>query len=556
MRSKTLYIIIGLVALTALVFVGASAASYDELYNRYADEDLTVVNDRGKRYYQTENPDSAVVCFNIVIQRYSPEMSNEGKHQVAAALNNKALVYNFFYNDYSESLRLLLRAQSIAEDSEFRRLMPYILLNRANIYAQYRDNRNAVEYYCRAFRQAIDVKDWDIAQITLNNAYDLAPTLEGDANLRKQLSQIDPSVIPQAQMDPFFAQRFKASKAMLTSDWPTMLEASRASLEKIGSRPDSLRFVASGRFYVAYAKYRLGNRRDAASDLHKLMEDMPRLPLEYKKDISLFMADMYASVPDSNQYYSQVATALTDSLFQTQHYGLIRDIQSAYEVEVVSEQMRWEQTQRKAMTRLLVVSGILCVIILGMCIIVIRKNRKLNLSNQALFERYEKSVAAEQAERELRRALQKQMEESMSESAPEASDTASHEEEPGEGSRQSLNMSELTRIRILNSVQDAMADEQVITTSGFSLNTLSHMAESNPTYVSAIINEVLGKNFATLLQEARIKVACRRLREPEYSNLTIEAIAEGTGFKSKSNFNRIFKKVTGLTPTDYRRINP
>ena len=41
----------------------------------------------------------------------------------------------------------------------------------------------------------------------------------------------------------------------------------------------------------------------------------------------------------------------------------------------------------------------------------------------------------------------------------------------------------------------------------------------------------------------------------KYSNLTIEAIGESVGFKTRSTFSATFKRVTGLSPKDYRKIS-
>ena len=53
----------------------------------------------------------------------------------------------------------------------------------------------------------------------------------------------------------------------------------------------------------------------------------------------------------------------------------------------------------------------------------------------------------------------------------------------------------------------------------------------------------------------RSHVARRRLIDFEnYGNLTIEAIVSDLGFKSRSTFSKTFKRITGLTPSEFQRI--
>ncbi|GAB6983063.1 helix-turn-helix domain-containing protein [Prevotella dentasini] len=74
-------------------------------------------------------------------------------------------------------------------------------------------------------------------------------------------------------------------------------------------------------------------------------------------------------------------------------------------------------------------------------------------------------------------------------------------------------------------------------------------------YVSQVINQKFGNNFKAFLNGYRIKEACRRLNNVELSrNYTIETIAEGLGFKSRSYFITLFKKSVGITPSNYQRI--
>lgn len=57
------------------------------------------------------------------------------------------------------------------------------------------------------------------------------------------------------------------------------------------------------------------------------------------------------------------------------------------------------------------------------------------------------------------------------------------------------------------------------------------------------------------INEYRIREACRRLLDDEnYGNITFSAIGESVGFSSQVSFNRTFKKVTGITPSLYRKM--
>ncbi len=77
--------------------------------------------------------------------------------------------------------------------------------------------------------------------------------------------------------------------------------------------------------------------------------------------------------------------------------------------------------------------------------------------------------------------------------------------------------------------------------------------ETNAHYISEVINKQFNNNFNSLINDYRIKEACRLFSDPMNDNLTIESIGNQSGFKSKSVFNNAFKSVTGLTPSFYRK---
>jgi len=71
--------------------------------------------------------------------------------------------------------------------------------------------------------------------------------------------------------------------------------------------------------------------------------------------------------------------------------------------------------------------------------------------------------------------------------------------------------------------------------------------------LSVLINQKIGKHFFDFINEYRIEDSKRLLIvQPQ---LTVLEILYQVGFSSKSSFYTAFKKETGLTPLDYRKLN-
>ncbi|MFA6402710.1 MAG: helix-turn-helix domain-containing protein [Salinivirgaceae bacterium] len=85
---------------------------------------------------------------------------------------------------------------------------------------------------------------------------------------------------------------------------------------------------------------------------------------------------------------------------------------------------------------------------------------------------------------------------------------------------------------------------------------LSEMVNISKHHLSQIINEKVGKNFFDFINEYRVNELKQKLSDPSLQNLTLMALATDSGFNSKATFNAAFKKITGLTPSMYKKVNP
>lgn len=81
------------------------------------------------------------------------------------------------------------------------------------------------------------------------------------------------------------------------------------------------------------------------------------------------------------------------------------------------------------------------------------------------------------------------------------------------------------------------------------LSDVAAMANSNRTYVSRFFNDNNGKTFFEFVNEYRVRYAMSLLKT---SSEKLDVIAEKSGFSSRQSFHRVFSKIVGCTPEQYR----
>jgi len=97
-----------------------------------------------------------------------------------------------------------------------------------------------------------------------------------------------------------------------------------------------------------------------------------------------------------------------------------------------------------------------------------------------------------------------------------------------------------------------MESDKIYLDEELSLPGLSAKIGLASSYVSQVLNERLKKSFYDFVNGYRVEEAQRILRDPRKSDQKILAIALDSGFASKPAFNRVFKRHTGMTPSEYK----
>ncbi len=75
-------------------------------------------------------------------------------------------------------------------------------------------------------------------------------------------------------------------------------------------------------------------------------------------------------------------------------------------------------------------------------------------------------------------------------------------------------------------------------------------------HLSQVINEMHGSNFFDFINQFRVEEVKRKIQDPVFKNYSLLGIALESGFNSKSAFNRVFKNLTGTTPSKFRSSLP
>ena len=86
------------------------------------------------------------------------------------------------------------------------------------------------------------------------------------------------------------------------------------------------------------------------------------------------------------------------------------------------------------------------------------------------------------------------------------------------------------------------------------INELAMAVGGSPKKVSACVNKAFGTNFSEWVNRYRVEEVKEKINSPKNDHLTIEAIGQDSGFKSRSAMYAAFKKFTGESPASLRQL--
>ena len=105
--------------------------------------------------------------------------------------------------------------------------------------------------------------------------------------------------------------------------------------------------------------------------------------------------------------------------------------------------------------------------------------------------------------------------------------------------------------RIQNTLEETMRKAKPYRNPDLKIADLATMTGVTSHALSYFFNQYLKKNYYDYINEYRVEEFKRLIVDEQYAKYTLEALAEVCGFSSRASFFRYFKKVAGITPSEY-----
>lgn len=548
MFKKQNLVILLILVLVAVTMRGANAYNVGQ-YNSMARYSTDELMRRGQDYLQNKGwADSAMVCYSIVASRIQfKNQDNRQMHQIARALNNIGYIYAAYYYDYQKAYENVKRSMEMSKQYGFDNNLAYVYMNMASIL----DSRNrlvsdetlsteVLDNTRLAFDVAVKSGEWNVAVTSIYNMLDMIHD-KGEAEL------IAPDLA-----------RFKG---LQLSDSVEMWQCTRMFCQATEAFQDG-QYQQALNYYdkmLSEAQNVTTNRQQCIIKAMQQKAAVLAVMHRYEEAISCLQQvkqiainhGMQSELIDNYKAMAQVYVGMgnrqmaeqldykylkaRDEFIHKSHAEMLEKSRFLDEMSRVNEQVAQIQAKHERAHQLLLMMSLIAVIILIALVLLVRSNIKQRNYIRHLYEKNVQLLDVKVADT----VLAAQPEGEQEDSAPKYQGLLDQE----------------SKDRLFNQIKRVMDDMSIICKPDFSLQQLADLVGSNYKYVSQVLNECYGKSFKQVLNEQRVREACRMFNDTErYGNLTIEAIAANLGFNSRSNFTVTFKRITGISPSDFMKM--
>ncbi len=546
---RAIRVIIGFLVLTAGLQVLALAPSreHSKWLNLPAEQLLDMAD---KDFADGSSKDTALMCYTIVANRYEPSMTQEQKVQCKDANMRLWSIYFYDFYDYPKCFDCLTRANEIATESDIQDAN--IFLGFGCMYQTISEECNnydlgttAFKYYQRALATGMKTHDDKHTDMASTDVLSMAHVQGGLSQIKDiwqnylQLPEDNETWILR-RYNKMLYQAFNNVEQKRYDEAIKMYDSQLQLIDTTQySRLIYFTHVEKAKVHAMTGDYR--RAIEALKQSERIAVDLEMK--DCKLEVYKMLAQFYQQLGDhgSREHYYNQYTQLKDTLTNYQQLASVSEMEFRNELKGMEQEMSEMRQHREVMSVVALTSLGFLLALAVLLYLVYRKNGELTRSNQSLYQKNVEMLRAEEEERRMRRQLQDK-------EAP-----VTHTD--NDVKYKSSHLSDEDKEQLLSRIQEVMENTDEIFSPEFSLERLAMLSDSKSKYVSQVINEYYEQNFNNFLNSFRIKEACKRMGDLDnYGNYTIEAISESVGFKSRSTFVTSFKRITGLTPSQYQRM--
>ena len=520
-------------ALLAFCSLFSKAQNAIEDYDSLSRLSSATLMESGRKLFEQRVASKALACFMIVGERFKANGNEADMELSIKALNNCGCVYKFLYFDYVQAYDYFIRAYDLCEAHHFDRFSPVVLVNLADLLNDYGLNygsesmrQHATKLFELCMEKAYEQKNWEL----MTTAFFNLSSHDYDLDLSKFQLIFSDEIPPSTPDLSYVRLQYKGIESIQHKRYAEARGFFLQQLPLVSARWEPVRDTLSTYIAVAHTYVLEGLYPLALGYLERGLQLSERNKLgDRVADVCLQISDCHRLMGDTvlQQYYYTLYLEKMDMVHRSR-LSSVAELNYIHELKKQEAKATELSLRQKLQQYVILAIFIVLLVVIGSAFLLWRQNRRLHAANRVLFESYQRMMRAEAEEQKLRKSI-----------------AYSHS---------SLN--EEQKEMLIFRIQEVMSDAKAICQQDFTLAGLAKLVDSNTTYVSQVINEKYGMTFSILLGNHRVKEACRRISEEgeRYTTLTIEAIASGVGFKSRTAFINAFKREVGLTPSEYMRM--
>lgn len=500
--------------------------------------------------------DTALMCYTIVANRYETSLSRKQKVMCKDANMRLWSIYFYDFYDYPKCFDCLTRALEIADAGGIEDAN--IFLGFGCMYQTISEEcgddelgATALSYYQRALSVGLKTHDDKHADMACTDVLAMAHALGG---LKPITSTWENYLQLPENNETWILRRYnkmlyQAFSNVENKQFDDAIKVYNRQLQLIDttqySRLIYFTHVEKAKVHAMKSDYR--QAIEALKQSERIAVDLEMK--DCKLEVYGMLSQYYQRLGDHSlrEHYYNKYSQLRDTLTNYQQLASVSEMEFRNELKGMEQEMTDVKRHREVMNIVTLVSLAFLLVLLVLLYLVYKKNRELTRSNQSLYQKNVEMLRAEEEERRMRRQLQ--------DKEPLHPDDIGDNQSDADVKYKGSHLSDEDKQQLLARIQEVMDTNQEIFTPDFTLERLATLLGSRYKYVSQVINEHYQQNFNNFLNSYRIKEACKRMGDIEnYGNYTIEAISESVGFKSRSTFVSSFKRITGLTPSQYQRM--